>query len=242
MTPPVLEVRDVSRRFGGLLAVASLDLAIPAGELHGIIGPNGAGKTTLFNLIAGTFPPSTGRVLLAGRDITTLAPERRCALGLARTFQIPRPFAGLAVLDNVAIGCLGHSRSVAAARAEAAAVLARLGLSGQAATLAGALPVGLRKRLELARALATRPRLLLLDEVLGGLHGSEVDRMIETIRGIAAEGITVVMIEHVLPAVMALAERVTVLDQGRVIATGTPAEVTRDPAVIAAYLGDEFAL
>ncbi len=146
------------------------------------------------------------------------------------------------MLDNVAIGCLRHSRSVAEAHERAAEVLRRLGLSAQAEALAGALPVGLRKRLELARALATRPRLLLLDEVLGGLHGAEVDRMIETIRGIGAEGVTNVMIEHVLPAVMSLADRVTVLDQGRTIATGTPAQVTRDPAVIAAYLGDEAAL
>jgi branched-chain amino acid transport system ATP-binding protein len=239
--PPLLRVEHASRRFGGLLAVDAVDLAVPEGELHGIIGPNGAGKTTLFNLIAGAFPPSGGRVLLAGRDITRLPPERRCALGLARTFQIPRPFAGLDVLDNVAVGSLDHSRSVAAAREAAAAVLATTGLAAHAAAPAGALPVGLRKRLELARALATKPRRLLLDEVLGGLHGAEIEQMIETIRGINASGVTVVMIEHVLPAVMSLAERVTVLDQGRIIAAGTPAEVTRDPAVIAAYLGDELA-
>jgi branched-chain amino acid transport system ATP-binding protein len=234
-----LRTEGLTKRFGGLIAVNAADLTVEAGSIHGIIGPNGAGKTSLFNLIAGTYAPSGGRILLGGRDITALPPEGRCALGLARTFQVPRPFAGLDVLDNVAVGCLGRARSVAHARDLAMPVLEMLGLAQQAAARAGSLPIGLRKLLEVARALATAPKLLLLDEVMGGLHGDEVDRMIETARRINASGVTIVMIEHVLPAITSLAATVTVLDQGRIIASGTPAAVTRDPAVVAAYLGDE---
>ena len=234
-----LRTEGLTKRFGGLVAVNAVELRVAAGSVHGIIGPNGAGKTSLFNLIAGSSRPSAGRILLGGRDITALPPEGRCALGLARTFQTPRPFAGLDVLDNVAIGCLGRARSVAQARDLAFAVLETLGIAQHAGALAGGLPIGLRKLLEVARALATAPKLLLLDEVMGGLHGDEVDRMIETARRINASGVTIVMIEHVLPAIISLAAVVTVLDQGRVIASDTPAVVTRDPAVISAYLGDE---
>jgi branched-chain amino acid transport system ATP-binding protein len=234
-----LRTERLTKRFGGLIAVNAVNLTVEAGSIHGIIGPNGAGKTSLFNMIAGTYPPSGGRILLGGRDITALHPERRCALGLARTFQVPRPFAGLNVLDNVAIGCLRRARSVAHARDLAMPVLEMLGLAQLAEARAGSLPIGLRKLLEVARALATAPKLLLLDEVMGGLHGDEVDRMIETARRINASGITIAMIEHVLPAITALAATVTVLDQGRIIASGTPAAVTHDPAVVAAYLGDE---
>lgn len=236
-----LITESLTKRFGGIVAVNAADLTVSASGIHGIIGPNGAGKTSLFNLIAGSFGPTSGRILLAGRDISTLPPERRCALGLARTFQIPKPFIGLDVLDNVAMGCLERARSVSQAREMAYGVLETLGISRQADTLAGTLPIGLRKMLEVARALATAPKLLLLDEVMGGLHGDEVDRMIETIRQINAGGVTVVMIEHVLPAIMSLASVVTVLDQGRIIASGSPASVTTDPVVIAAYLGDELA-
>jgi branched-chain amino acid transport system ATP-binding protein len=234
-----LAMSGLTRRFGGLVAVNDVDLTVQAGTIHGIIGPNGAGKTTLFNMIAGSFPPSAGRILLNRRDITALSPERRCALGIARTFQVPRPFAGLDLLDNVAIGCLERARSVSDARSLAREVLASLGIEDHAARIAGGLPIGLRKLLEVARALATAPKLLLLDEVMGGLHGAEVDRMVETIRRINATGTTVLMIEHVMPAIMSLAGTVTVLDQGRVIASAPPDIVTRDPAVIAAYLGDE---
>lgn len=234
-----VETVGLTRRFGGLIAVNAVDLHVEAGSIHGIIGPNGAGKTSLFNLIAGSARPSSGQVLAGGSDITGFPPEARCALGIARTFQIPRPFAGVDVLDNVAIGALDRSRTVAVARAEAGRVLERLGLSRHADEMASTLPIGLRKRLEVARALATAPKLLLLDEVMGGLHGEEVDRMIEMIRAINQDGVTILMIEHVLPAVTALAGTVTVLDQGRIIASAPPAVVTRDPAVISAYLGDE---
>jgi len=237
----LLRVDNVTQRFGGLVALDRVSLAVEERRIHGIIGPNGAGKTTLFNIVAGSFPPSEGRLTFDGRDISSLSPEQRCARGIARTFQVPRPFTGLSVLDNVAVGALGQSRSVVDARDRAAETIEFLEIAEHQEKLAGALTIGLRKRLEVARALATRPRLLLLDEVMGGLHGGEVDRMIETIRRIAATGVTVVMIEHVMPAIMSLAEIVTVLDQGRIIASAAPAEVTRDPKVIAAYLGDEIA-
>jgi branched-chain amino acid transport system ATP-binding protein len=236
-----LSVESVTQRFGGLVALDRVSLSVEERRIHGIIGPNGAGKTTLFNIIAGAFPPSDGRLALGGEDITRLSPEQRCAKGIARTFQVPRPFNGLTVLDNVAVGALAGSSTVAEARRRAAATIELLEMGEHAGNLAGTLTIGLRKRLEVARALATRPRLLLLDEVMGGLHGGEIDRMIATIRRIAETGVTVVLIEHVMPAIMSLAEIVTVLDQGRVLATGTPGEITRDPAVIAAYLGDEVA-
>src|ERR1700730_14216788 len=237
----LLRVENLTRRFGGLVALDHVSLNVEQGRIHGIIGPNGAGKTTLFNIIAGAFPPSEGRLALGGDDITKLTPEQRCARGIARTFQVPRPFNGLTVLDNVAVGALLGSRNVAEARARAAATIDTLEMGEHAGNLASRLTIGLRKRLEVARALATKPRLLLLDEVMGGLHGGEVDRMIATIRRIAESGVSVVLIEHVMPAIMSLAEIVTVLDQGRVLATGTPEEITSNPAVIAAYLGDEVA-
>jgi branched-chain amino acid transport system ATP-binding protein len=237
----LLRLDNVTRRFGGLVAVDQVSLEVAERRIHGIIGPNGAGKTTLFNLIAGSFPPSEGRISFGGGDITSLSPEQRCARGIARTFQVPRPFTGLSVLENVAVGALGHSRTVAEARQHAAETIEFLEIADHGDKLAGALTIGLRKRLEVARALATKPRLLLLDEVMGGLHGGEVDRMIETIRRIAATGVTVVMIEHVMPAIMSLAEIVTVLDQGRIIASAAPEAIVRDPKVIAAYLGDEVA-
>jgi branched-chain amino acid transport system ATP-binding protein len=236
-----LTIDTVTRRFGGLVALDHVSLAVEKHRIHGIIGPNGAGKTTLFNIIAGALPPSEGRVTLEGANISNLKPERRCARGIARTFQVPRPFPALTVRDNVAVGALGASRSVAEARERASATIAFLEMSEHADKLGGALTIGLRKRLELARALATGPRLLLLDEVMGGLHGGEIDQMIATIRRIGGTGVTVLLIEHVMPAIMSLAELVTVLDQGRVLATGSPEEITRNPAVIAAYLGDEVA-
>jgi branched-chain amino acid transport system ATP-binding protein len=237
---PILKVDRVSKRFGGLQALDGVEWEIGAGRMFAIIGPNGAGKTTLFSIIAGSQPPTEGRIWLEGRDITPLGPEERCTLGVARTFQVPRPFAALSVLDNVAVGCLDASRNVAEARSAAMSVLETLDMPQHAEKRAGSLSIGLRKRLEVAKALGTRPKVLLLDEVMGGLHGSEVDDMIETVRRLNRTGVTIVLIEHVLPAVMALAESVTVLDQGRVIASGAPREVTRDPAVIDAYLGDEL--
>lgn len=235
----ILHAEQVTMRFGGVVAVDGVDWQAESGEIHGIIGPNGAGKTTLFNIMAGALTPTAGRVLLMVRDITGLSPERRCGLGIARTFQIPRPFGGLTVRDNVAVAALPKARSVEHARRRADEVLEYLEMSVHTHKVAGSLSIGLRKRLEVARALATTPKIMLLDEVMGGLHGDEVQQMIGLIRRINKDSISIVMIEHVMAAVMALAERVTVLDQGRIIASGTPSEVTKDPAVIAAYLGDE---
>jgi len=227
----------VTVRFGGLVAVNDASVPVPEGKIVGLIGPNGAGKTTLFATIAGFQRPNAGRIVFAGRDITRLPPHRRARLGIARTFQIVQPFAGLTVRENIAVGA--HLRHVARAEALAAAeaVAQRVGLEPLLDLPAAALTVAGRKRLELARALATEPRLLLLDEVLAGLNPSEVRDMIPVIRAIRDDGVTVLMIEHVMQAVMALAEEVHVLAEGRIIARGAPEAVARDPAVIEAYLG-----
>ena len=234
----LLEVDGVTKRFRGLVAVDGVGFAVEAGEIFAIIGPNGAGKTTLFNLIAGAFPPDAGRISLAGTRIDGLRPHRIAALGVGRTFQIVRPFPAMTVLDNLVVGSLMRHGSAAEARRRAGAVLERLGFAGQAEKLARELTLPDRKRLEVARALATEPRLLLLDEVMAGMRPTEVDGMVGVLRGIAAEqGTTIVLIEHVMRAVMALAGRVLVLHHGARIALGTPAEVVADPQVVASYLG-----
>jgi branched-chain amino acid transport system ATP-binding protein len=234
---PLARAERITVRFGGLVAVNDATLDVHEGRIVGLIGPNGAGKTTLFATIAGFQRPDAGRVLFAGADITRLAPHRRARLGIARTFQIVQPFAGLTVRENIAVGAhLRHAgRSEALAAAEA--VADRVGLALLLDLPAAALTVAGRKRLELARALATEPRLLLLDEVLAGLNPSEIRDMIPVIRAIRDGGVTVLMIEHVMQAVMALAEEIYVLAEGRIIARGAPEAVARDAAVIEAYLG-----
>jgi branched-chain amino acid transport system ATP-binding protein len=238
----LLELKQVSRSFGGLAAVKSVDLTIEAGQIVGLIGPNGAGKTTLFNLITGTFRPNRGIVLFDGRDITGLAPHARCKLGIARTFQLVRPFANLNVLDNVAVGSV-YGREPAASRraAEAAAVetLEMLGLIGRAHQPAKSLTLVDRKRLELARALATRPKLLLLDELLAGLNPSEVVGAMGLVRRIRDSGITIVMVEHLVRALFGVSDRVAVLSAGEKICEGTPQAVAQDARVIDAYLGTD---
>ena len=236
----LLELRQVSRSFGGLTAVKSVDLQVESGEIVGLIGPNGAGKTTLFNLITGTFRPNRGTILFEGRDITGLAPDARCRLGIARTFQLVRPFPNLSVLDNVAVGSV-YGRQPAASR-RAAEVAARetldlLGLSDRAHQLARTLTLVDRKRLELARALATRPRLLLLDELLAGLNPSEIVSAMDLVRGIRDSGVTIVMVEHLVKALFGVSDRVTVLSAGEKICEGTPEQVAQDARVIDAYLG-----
>ncbi|HXG03144.1 MAG TPA: ABC transporter ATP-binding protein [Candidatus Binatia bacterium] len=232
----------MTKRFGGLTAVRAVSLEVPAGELLGIIGPNGAGKTTLFNVIAGYYRPDEGRVRFDGRDITGQPPHVICRLGLTRTFQLVKPFGNLSVLDNVMIGSLTRVTSVRSARADAERVVDTCGLTAHAHARARTLPVALRKRLEVARALATRPRLLLLDEVMAGLNPTELAGMVELIRRLHAEGLTLIVIEHIMAAMMRLARRIVVLHHGEKIAEGPPAAVAADRRVIDAYLGEEFVL
>jgi branched-chain amino acid transport system ATP-binding protein len=236
----LLEVRDVSKAFRGLRAVAGVSFEVAEGAIVGLIGPNGAGKTTTFNMVAGVFAPDTGEIRFAGRRIDGLRADQVCAAGIGRTFQIVRPFAGLSVLDNVIVGALERSAGVAEARAAAAAILDQLGLGAKRDRPAAALTLPDRKRLEVARALATRPRLLLLDEVMAGLRPTECDQMIAVFKEInRRDGLTILLIEHVMRAVMALAQEIVVLHHGEVIARGTPGDVVRDPAVLECYLGEE---
>ncbi len=234
---PLMRLTAVSKSFGGLKAVQNISMAVPQGSLTALIGPNGAGKTTLFSLMSGFLKPDEGRVEFDGRDITGHAPHANARLGLARTFQIVQPFAAQTVRENIAVGAHLHEPRRAAALALAEAVAARVGLSAQLDKPAADLTVAGRKRLELARALATQPKLLLLDEVLAGLNPQEIGEMIPVVRGIAQAGVTVLLIEHVMQAVMNLAEHVWVLAQGQLIAEGPPAQIAANETVIEAYLG-----
>ncbi len=233
----MLALEGVSRSFGGLTAVAEVGFTLAQGSITALVGPNGAGKTTLFNLITGFLVPDRGRILFEGRDITGMPPERIAALGLVRTFQIVQPFARLTVRENIAVGAHLRLASRREALAFADEIARRVGIARQLDQPAGTLTVAARKRLELARALATAPRLLLLDEVMAGLNPRELDEIAAVIRGIRAGGITLLLIEHVMRAVMSLSERVLVLNDGALIAEGRPAEIAADPRVITAYLG-----
>jgi branched-chain amino acid transport system ATP-binding protein len=236
----VLEVRHVSKSFRGLRAVNDASFEVPAGGINALIGPNGAGKTTIFNMVAGVFAPDSGEIIFENRKISGLRPDQVCAAGIGRTFQLVKPFAGLSVLDNVIVGALHRESGVRGARDHAVSVLSKLGLDSKAHLPASSLTLPDRKRLEVARALATRPRLLLLDEVMAGLRPTECDQMVEVFREInRADGLTILLIEHVMRAVMALARHIGVLHHGEVIARGTPQEVVRHPAVLECYLGEE---
>jgi branched-chain amino acid transport system ATP-binding protein len=239
---PILELDRVTKRFGGLTAVSSVSFTVPVGEILGIIGPNGAGKTTLFNVISGYYRPEEGRIRFAGHDVTGRAPHAICRLGLTRTFQLVKPFGNLSVIDNVMIGALTRLPTVGSARLEAERVVEACGLAAHATGQARTLPIGLRKRLEVARALATRPRLLLLDEVMAGLNPTELAGMVELIRRLHADGLTLIVIEHIMAAMMRLAQRIVVLHHGEAIAQGAPAAITQDRRVVDAYLGEEFVL
>jgi len=236
----MLAVQGVSKSFRGLRAVVGASFEVDEGAIVGLIGPNGAGKTTIFNVIAGALAPDAGEIRFAGHRIDGLRPDQVCAAGIGRTFQLVRPFAGLSVLDNVIVGALKRAASVPEARRHALEILDKLGLAGRRDLPAAALTLPDRKRLEVARALATRPRLLLLDEVMAGLRPTECDQMVAVFREInRREGLTILLIEHVMRAVMALAQRIVVLHHGEIIARGTPEEVVRDRAVLECYLGEE---
>jgi branched-chain amino acid transport system ATP-binding protein len=236
----LLSVGRVSKRFRGLIAVDAVSFDVPEGEIFAVIGPNGAGKTTLFNMIAGAMAPDHGRIIFGREPIQGLAADEVCRRGIARTFQLVRPFPALSVEDNAIVGALLHRRNVGAARERAHALLRRFELFERRHLPASALTLSDRKRLEVVRALATEPKLLLLDEVVAGLRPTEVDRMVATLKELNREsGLTILLIEHVMRAVMALAARVLVLDHGTAIAEGTPEAVVRDPAVVQSYLGAE---
>ena len=235
----LLEVRDLTRTFGALNAVAGVSFSVRAGELVGLIGPNGAGKSTLYNVIAGAIAPTSGEVVFKDRPVAGWKPYQAARAGVARTFQIPKPYRHLSVAENVALSALLHDRTVAAARESAQIVLAEVGLADYLDAPVGTLTVGLLKRLEVARALALRPSLVLFDEIMAGLTPSEVKGMTHLVAGLPARGITVIWVEHVLYAIMQAAPRIMVLHRGELIADGPPETLARDPAVIKAYLGEE---
>ncbi len=237
---PLLELKRVSKSFGGLKALSNVSFELEEGEILGIIGPNGAGKTTLFNAITGFFNPDGGEIWFKGERLIDLKPHQICQKGLVRTFQIVKPFLQLSVLDNVIVAALNRSKTTREATEKASRTIELIGLKEKEDTLATGLTLPHRKRLELARALATDPRLLLLDEVMAGLTPAEVDELIRLLKTVHQQGITILLIEHVMRGLMALSKRVIVLNYGEKIAEGTPEEVVRNRQVIEAYLGEEF--
>jgi branched-chain amino acid transport system ATP-binding protein len=241
MSPqPLLSVRRVSKRFRGLAAVTDVSFDVPSGAIYALIGPNGAGKTTMFNMIAGALRPDAGAILFDGLSLAGKRTDEICKSGIGRTFQIVRPFSGMTAEENVMVGALAWTSDIAAARRHARDVLKLLELDEKRSALAHSLTLADRKRLETARALATRPKLLLLDEVMAGLRPAEIQRMLDLFRQLnATSGVTILLIEHVMRAVMALSQRIIVLHHGEVIAAGTPDEVTRNRAVLESYLGEE---
>jgi len=240
MAAPILEIKQVYKFFGGLAANSNVSFSMEQGMIMGLIGPNGAGKTTLFNCITGYYPPSKGEVLFKGQSMNGLQPDQVCMLGMARTWQKVRPLAKMTVLDNVMVGALARTRSLQVARAVALEQLHVVRLEHKETMLAGGLPIGERKKLEVARVLATRPELLLLDEVMGGLNTAESEEIIQLILELKKTGLTQMVIEHDMKAIMRISDRIVVLNSGEKLAEGLPAEIVKNKEVITAYLGEGF--
>jgi len=238
----ILEVREVTKRFKGLTALNCLSFEIRRNEIVGLIGPNGSGKTTLFNVISGVFPPDEGSILLKGEEISSKIPHFICHKGIGRTFQIAKPFSKLTVLDNVIIGALKSSKKISTAKEKAKNILRTVGLENKASMLGCDLPIMFRKRLELARALSTDPEFLMLDEVMAGLTPIELIDMIALLKEIADRGLTMLVVEHIMHAILELSNRVIVLQGGQLIAEGPPMEIMKNPKVMDAYLGEEYLL
>jgi branched-chain amino acid transport system ATP-binding protein len=238
----MLQINEVTKRFGGMVALKDFSCEVRKGEIVGLIGPNGAGKTTVFNIITGFLRAEEGRILFHGESISRFRPEQICRLGVCRTFQIVQPFGNVTVLENVVIGALAKERAISVARERALEMLGLVGLEKQRHVIAKGLTIGNRKRLEVARALATGPELLLLDEPMGGLNPTEVKAMMALVEKIVQQGVTVFLVEHVMQAIMSLSHRIVVLNHGEKISEGTPKEVATDQRVIKAYLGEEYSL
>ncbi|NYT79770.1 ABC transporter ATP-binding protein [Alcaligenaceae bacterium] len=238
----MLEVRNVERRFGGLTAVRDVSMEVNKNEIVALIGPNGAGKTTLFNLVAGVLPANKGDIKFNGKSITGLGTAQICKIGIARTFQIPQLFGSMSVVDTVMVGALACSRSIAVARERAFQVLEQVGLRDKANQRSATLTISGKKRLEIARALATQPSMILLDEVVAGLNAPEVHKLLDLIRELRANDMTVLLVEHNIEAVLNIADRIVVLDRGEKIADGMPREVLNQKEVVGAYLGDDYVL
>jgi branched-chain amino acid transport system ATP-binding protein len=238
----LLEVEGLTKYFGGLAALKNLNFNVEEGDLLGVIGPNGSGKTTAFNCITGFYPPTSGKVIFNGKNITNFPPYKICKMGIARTFQIPKPFPNLTVLENVMAGAIGVGESISKAREKAEEILKFLGMEKLSNEVAKKLNVHGRKSLELARALATCPKLLLLDEVAAGLNPTELDTLMEYIKNIRKDGVTIIMVEHVMKTIMTLSERIIVLHHGEKIAEGAPKVIANNQKVIEAYLGQRYAI